>query len=367
MKKITALCLAAVLLLTGCETDSVPDYPQYSSFSNISGGQTGSSTAEGSVRLPEESTSSRPFVSDKDLRHITVSLTNDIRNARTLTIDGDVLTVVAKNGDWKTNSVRIGSIAFSARKEGSTTIFTLDGSRLRKGYVTLELWGDEEIVSYRLKHDENGYSFPDVMELSYNNFNAIMGAADLTNQQTLKYITKDGTAANADAVLRKIRQLSNKICRGQKTEYDKLRAISQWVSKNIYYDNKAYKAGIPDECLTLEYMLERGASVCGGYAAMTSALCEVQGITCLHVKGYGITQSNCYAELNNGVAHEWNYAIIGGKGIWIDSGWNSRSYFYDVGSYTQDDIVYTYFDVSNEVFALDHKAVSAQLRNYFPD
>lgn len=368
MKKITALCLAAVITLSGCEGLTEPSYSQ--SYSDFSSEQTASSTTSvNSVPLPpvESSTESEPFTHNKDLQHITVSLTKDHKNERTLTIDGDTLTLVVKDGDWKTNSVRIGSITFSSRKEGAYTVYTLDGSGLRKGYVTLELWGDDEIVTYRLKHDENGYSFPDVMELAHNNNNVILGTKDLSYEQTLKYITKDGTAANADAVLSKIRSLSSKICRGYKTDYDKLRAISRWVSENIYYDYKAYRAGIPDECLSLEYMLERGASVCGGYAAMTSALCEAQGITCFHVNGYAITQSNCYAELDNGAVHEWNYAIIGDKGVWVDSGWNSRSYFYDVGSYKQGDIVYTYFDVGNEVFALDHKASSSQLRNYFPD
>lgn len=371
MKKTILLCLAAVILLSGCKGEQVPSYSQMGTFPDLNVSTSGnvfSADSSASSETPlEESLTSEIVTSDEKLRHISVSLTNDFQNARTLTIDGEILTVEVKDGDWVTKSVRIGSITFSSHKDGGVTVFTLDGSGLRKGYVTLELWGEDEIVTYRLKHDDQGYSFPDVLGIAGDNSSVVASPNELTYEQTLKYITKDGTSANAAAVLAKIQQLSNRICRGLKTDYEKLRAISRWVSENIYYDNKAYKAGIPDECLTLEYMLERGASVCGGYAAMTSALCEAQGITCLHVNGYGITQSNCYAEANNGVHHEWNYAIIGDRGVWVDSGWNSRSYFYDVGSYSQGDIVYTYFDVGDEVFALDHKASYSQLRNYFPE
>lgn len=366
MKKYFALCLA-VLVLTGCESGNVPSYSQMGSFPDLDESSSVSIIQSSSDRTSSTTSDPEPeFVSDKDLRHITIPLSNDYENSRTLIIDGEKLTVIVKNGDWETSSVRIGSIVFSSETVGSTTTYTLDGTRLRKGYVNLELWGDE-IVSYRLKHDENGYSFPDVMKICNDNEKAAESAKELSYEQSLKYITKDGTADNAEAVLKKIKRLSDKICRGIRTDYEKLRAISQWVSANIYYDYAAYKNGIPDECLTLEYMLEYGTSVCGGYAAMTSALCEAQGIKCLHMNGYAINQGNCYAELNNGVHHEWNYAVIGDKGVWVDSGWNSRSYFYEIGSYSQGEIVYTYFDIGSEAFALDHKVSYAQLRNYFPD
>lgn len=399
MKKLMALCAAAIILLCGCEQAETPSYPGVVEFPDLSEGysdNSGESSAESSANSEcstessESSTSSPSSTStesststsapkipvipveipsaSRDLRHITLPLTNDFTNRRVLTIDGENLTLEVKNGDWVTNSVRIGSIVFSKEDIGNNSVlFTLNGTRLRKGYVNIELWSDAGIISYRIKHDEEGYSFPDVIDIAVKNAEIASSPTALTYEQTLKYITKDGKPDNAPAVLEKIKSLSNKICRGLRTDYDKLRAISRWVSENIYYDHPAYKAGIPAECLSLEYMLERGSSVCGGYAAMTSALCEAQGITCLHISGAAINQVNCYAEANNGARHEWNYAVIGGRGIWVDSGWNSRSDLYRAGEYTTDSIAYNYFDIGSEVFALNHKASSAQLRTYFPE
>lgn len=396
MKKFFALC-AAVALLTGCSGSRVPVYSDIGEFpdlpndsitqppvtsefpissegvsaSSTSSAQSASSTSSaqsaGSTSSAVSSPEEKPVLPNRDLRHITVALTNDFTNERTLTIDGETLTVEVKNGDWVTDSVRIGSIVFSKEQDGDRTRFTLNGKHLRKGYVNLELWGNGRILSYRLMHDDEGYSFPDVFEVCAESAAAVNSYKVLSYEQTLRYITKDGTADNANVVLKKIQSLSDKICRGLRTDYEKLRAISRWVSENIYYDHPAYKNGIPAECLTLEYMLERGSSVCGGYAAMTSALCEAQGIKCLHVNGAAITQANCYAEANNGVHHEWNYAIIGGGGIWVDSGWNSGSNLYSAGSYSQNSIDYKYFDIGEEVFALNHKSISAQLRTYFPE
>lgn len=389
MKKLLSLCVAAIILLCGCERSETPSFPGVVEFPDLSEGYSDNSgkgsvnsgysneNSESSVNSSSNTSTSTPEIPDipveipsatRDLRHITLPLTNDFTNRRVLTIDGEKLTVEVKNGDWVTDSVCIGSTVFSKVDAGNNSLlFMLDGTNLRKSYINLELIGDSEIISYRIKHDGEGYSFPDVIDIAVKNAEIAASPTPLTYEQTLKYITKDGKPDNAPAVLKKIEMLSNKICRGLRTDYDKLRAISRWVSENIYYDHPAYRAGIPAECLSLEYMLEYGSSVCGGYAVMTSALCEAQGITCLHISGAAINQVNCYAEANNGARHEWNYAVIGDRGIWVDSGWNSRSHLYGAGEYTQDSIVYTYFDIGSEVFALDHKASSAQLRTYFPD
>ncbi len=388
MKKIITLCLTAAILLCGCEPSRIPSYSGAPEFPDLSNG--GSSR---SVRIPEDtgrypSSSSAESSADpdsspieikipdipaekpstsQDLRHITLPLTNDHTNSRVLTIDGENITVEVRNGDWITDSVTIDYEEFLRENtDNNSFVFTLDGTDMRKGYLNLQLW-NETGSTYRIKHDSEGFSFPDVMKIAVNNADVVSSPKALTYEQTLKYITKDGTPDNADAVLKKVKTLSDKICRGLRTDYDKLRAISRWVSENIYYDHPAYKDGIPAACLSLEYMLENSSSVCGGYAAMTSALCEAQGITCLHINGDAINQVNCYAEADNGVHHEWNYAVIGSKGVWVDSGWNSYGNLYDGGKYSQEGIGYTYFDIGSEVFALDHKARSAALRNYFPD
>ncbi len=365
MKKISALCvILAAALLSGCTRDRMPEYPGTISLPDPPSSVT-VSTSEPSPEDPSKpgDTPSVP----SELRHGTFRLCKDSDNERTLTIDGEILTVEVKNGDWVTRSVRIGSAKFASEAVGDKIRFVLDGSAVRKGYVNLELWSSDLIFTYRLKHDSEGFSFPDVLDVRDVNADAAASPAALTHAETLVYITKDGTSANEEAVLQKIKTLSDKICRGLRTDYEKLRAISRWVSENIYYDHPAYKNGIPAECLTLEYMLENSSSICGGYAAMTSALCEAQGIKCLHIKGDAINQGNCYAEADNGVHHEWNYAIIGSRGIWVDSGWNSHCNLYGTGEYSKENIEYKYFDIGAEAFALNHKALSAQLRDYFQE
>ncbi len=375
MKKISALCaVLAAAMLSGCSPSRIPTYSDMVDFpdlpSDVNSIISSASKPVSSETAPASSPKDQPDDPSaplRELRYGTFSLCKDSDNERTLTIDGENLTVEVKNGDWITTSVHIGSAKFRSEEVGGKTRFTLDGSSIRKGYVNLELWDKGQTTTYRLRHDKEGFSFPNVLDVRDENAAAAASPTELTHTQTLIYITKDGSADNADAVLKKIKALSDKICRGLRGDYDKLRAISRWVSENIYYDHPAYKNGIPAECLTLEYMLERGSSVCGGYAAMTSALCEAQGIKCLHIKGSAITQGNSYAEADNGVHHEWNYAMIGNRGVWVDSGWNSQCHLYGTGEYSKGDIEYKYFDIGAEVFALNHKAISAQTRDYFPE
>lgn len=359
----------AAVLLGGCAPSQVPTYSDMPDFPDLTGEHVSSPAKPASSGKQPQAPNvpNAPDATRRELRRGTFSLCKDSDNERTLTIDGENLTVEVKNGDWTTKSVHIGTAKFASENVGDKTRFTFDGRNIRKGYVNLELWSIGQTITYRLKHDDEGFSFPDVTDVRDGNAAAAASPAALTHAQTLAYITKDGTSANEAEVLRKIKALSDKICRGLRGDYEKLRAISRWVSENIYYDHPAYKNGIPAECLTLEYMLERGSSVCGGYAAMTSALCEAQGIKCLHVKGNAINQGNCYAEADNGVHHEWNYAIIGSKGIWVDSGWNSHSDLYGTGEYSREQIEYKYFDIGAEAFALNHKAISAQTRDYFPE
>lgn len=166
-------------------------------------------------------------------------------------------------------------------------------------------------------------------------------------------------------MLGEIKALSDVICEGLGSDYDKLRAISRWVSANIYYDYPAYNKGVPEETLSLKYMLNGHSSVCGGYSNMTSALCAAQGIKCWNVHGSVLTGGYTFSERNDGEYHEWNYAEIDGRVIWVDSGWNSFCTLRSDGTYINGGIYYRYFDIGEEYFALNHKSNYAEYRDYF--
>lgn len=251
-------------------------------------------------------------------------------------------------------------------EENGIVTAKLDLSDVRNGYFDVYIV-DKFSSSHnvRLFMDNGKVQFPEVSDVAENNSSTAENPTELTFAQTVRYITKSGSAKGAAEILDEVKKISDEICEGITDDYDKLRAISDWVADNIYYDHEAYDSGNMEECVTLEYMLDKHASVCGGYATFTSALCEAQGIYCVNIDGEAINTARCFAELKHGNHHEWNYAVIDGRGIWVDSGWNSYNNLYSGGRYSHGGIGGFYFDIGNDVFALDHKVNTAALRNYF--
>ena len=97
---------------------------------------------------------------------------------------------------------------------------------------------------------------------------------------------------------------------------------------------------------------------------MTSALAAVQGIKVCNVHGSAVNNSMTFDE-RQAEYHEWNYAVIDGRVIWVDSGWNSYCYRYSNGKYERGEAGVKYFDISPIALAQNHKAKYAEYRDYF--
>ncbi|MDE6727852.1 MAG: transglutaminase-like domain-containing protein [Oscillospiraceae bacterium] len=255
------------------------------------------------------------------------------------TVDGDTLTCVL------TPTVR--------RFSQSTGRFYMVNANGRTSTINLEL------------SNSDGISLPDMSSYAAANQRVVDSVTNVSPSRIASYITLDGKLGDkAEKIWEEITKISNEICEGIDSDYEKLRAISRWVSDNIYYDHPIYSSGAPQYCLSLEYMLNNRSSICGGYATMTSALCAVQVIRCLNISGMAVIGGKCYPQGAEGGFHEWNIAEIDGRQIIVDSGWNSgNSLGYD-GTYSTGKQIFRYFDIGAEIFALDHKAQSAEYRDY---
>lgn len=351
-------CAAAVLLLSGCGgARSV----------NTSGGLMGSRSGNRDSSAGD----GKANASDTDLYNISFDISRDPINTRNIRIDDGVVTISGMTGEQGLENITANfPSTVDLERKGNTFICRIACTSLRGGYGTIEIENGKLRSNYiRMRFDVNGVSLPKVMNIAEANRKLAEGdIPDDADSVTLMYITTSGDKQRAREVLGEVRELSDKICKGLTDNYDKLRAISRWVSENIYYDHPAFSAGIPQRCLTLEYILENRSGVCGSYANMTAALCQAQGILCYNVVGEGVTGIRSYAEVTRGEAHEWNYAFIGGRGIWVDSGWNSDNHLYAGGSSEEGQLSCSFFDPGNEYFAIDHKAKTISNRDFFdPD
>lgn len=150
----------------------------------------------------------------------------------------------------------------------------------------------------------------------------------------------------------RITALSNQICERVASDYDKARAIYNWVTANIEYDYDYYEGRKADCTIFPEEVLDSRLTVCDGYSRLTQALLQAQDIPAVRVVG----QANTVGWTPDGdTNHAWNLVCADGRWIYMDTTWGSPSGG-NSGSANLD-----WFDTTALYFSFTHKAVSSHV------
>ena len=219
-------------------------------------------------------------------------------------------------------------------------------------------------LSYLIMYDDNRY-FPD-NKLSKQNQSVLEKAVPTSAKSWAGYVTDDLTEEGVKQTLDEVAYLADYIAGDIKDDYKKLEAIAKWVSDNIYYDRDARENSVTQSEICIKNVLKSRKTVCVGYSALFSALCEAQGLYVVNVKGTVTSDTVNYSDLADGpVNHEWCAALIDDRWIWVDCVWNSNlkfenNKFKSMGANTQ-----MYFDISPLALSFDHCAYLAEKRYYF--
>ena len=158
--------------------------------------------------------------------------------------------------------------------------------------------------------------------------------------------------------------LSTYICKNAKNDYDKILRIYNWVADNIYYNYDCYneesKEKIVHDALEV-YKCKR--TVCEGYANLTKALINAQGIPCRKVMGYSLelNQQRKYWDVGSAKTkipnHAWNQAFVDNRWINIDTTWGSGNEYRD-GKFLYKGIDnHLYFDMSDVFLSYTYKCL----------
>ncbi|WP_342504285.1 transglutaminase domain-containing protein [Lysinibacillus sp. FSL L8-0126] len=137
-------------------------------------------------------------------------------------------------------------------------------------------------------------------------FESMTVSADSLGNVTykVKYLTNQTQEV---AVQKKINQILKNIIKPSMTEFQKVKAINDYIVSNTMYGTKT-KAS-PHSAYALFF--ERQA-VCQGYALAAQALLEQSGIETKYVIGF----------VNGNEAHAWNLVKVDGKWYHLDTTWN---------------------------------------------
>lgn len=122
----------------------------------------------------------------------------------------------------------------------------------------------------------------------------------------------------------RITSLSNQICAGIDSDYDKAKAIFEWVASNIEYDWDYYMHKKQTVTMYPEEVLDSKLTVCDGYSRLSQALLQAQGIPAMYIGG----AANGFGgwPRDGQTNHGWNAAFIDGEWIYIDSTWGRATY-----------------------------------------
>lgn len=114
-------------------------------------------------------------------------------------------------------------------------------------------------------------------------------------------------AVRSDAITAKAKEITAGLTR----DYDKAKAINQWVAQNIDYDYAYFGGHSSTTATTADDVLTSRKAVCGGFSNLTRALLQASGIPAVCIHGRA-----------GGGRHAWNAAYVDGKWIFLDSTWS---------------------------------------------
>lgn len=179
------------------------------------------------------------------------------------------------------------------------------------------------------------------------------------------YISVKNDLKVHEAVLEELRILSNAICDGETDDYEKVRKIAYWVAENVYYNEVAASTSVNEETISLETVLETKTATCAGYSNLFSALCNMQDIYCINMRGgtcAAVTSDEflLYAPVN----HEWNAVKLAGKWIFVDTAWLSNNKYTDNGYQKSNSFDDIYFGMSLELMSYEHRIDLVDYRNF---
>lgn len=114
----------------------------------------------------------------------------------------------------------------------------------------------------------------------------------------------------------RITTFSNEITTDCANDYEKIMAISKWVSSNIRYDYDYYYGRKSSVIIDPEGVLDSRLTVCDGYTRLTNALIQAQGIPAIYVSGSADNDTGRGWE-----PHAWTEAYVDGRWVIMDTTW----------------------------------------------
>ncbi|MCC8079307.1 MAG: transglutaminase-like domain-containing protein, partial [Oscillospiraceae bacterium] len=185
-------------------------------------------------------------------------------------------------------------------------------------------WNNEDMVAL-LPTSGITVDFPTMCNIFMGEPDAIVG------YQPVKFVETD----TSNETYQEILQVVNSVTSDCSTDYEKAKAIQQWVSSNIKYGGSM---AIGDTVHQIYSVYTVRECHCMGFAKLTGFMLYLAGIPNATVA-------------SSASAHMWNMALTEGKWVMVDSTHNRFDFDVNDESHNKIDIIT--FGEGNMVFAID--------------
>lgn len=197
-------------------------------------------------------------------------------------------------------------------------------------------------------------SAEDYIQLNFDQYDAYIGKMDLELDKESYAEERKNILSYQDEIKKKALEVTQNCT----TDYEKCKAIHDWISSNVWYDMDIFYGGEykPQDAISV---LKNKKGVCAGYANLTVEMLRSINIPAKKVRGLslglGMSRNWIYDVLQTPKSnHAWAEAYVDGKWIILDTTWDSQN-IYENGEFgAQKPIRDTYFDPSLETFSKDH-------------
>lgn len=157
-----------------------------------------------------------------------------------------------------------------------------------------------------------------------------------------------------------IKSVAQQLTEGCRTDYEKIKAIHDWICTYLHYDNDSLSKSNISPYSSTEVLKSRKA-VCLGFANLYAALCRSIGIPCSVVTGYALGISSGSTEWTEKIVsgseenHAWNEVYVDGRWVIVDSTWDTFNSYENGEMKKGGHISHLYFDANIDFFSSNHK------------
>lgn len=177
------------------------------------------------------------------------------------------------------------------------------------------------------------------------------------SSQALEYYLEPDNFVDSDNPA--IKKKALEITKGITDDYEKVKAVHDWIADNIWYDYDGLNQKSEIEYIASEVLVSK-KSVCQGFADLAAAFLRSLGIPTKVTNGYamGVGTSEVWTNdilTSNQSNHAWNESYVNGRWVIYDCTWDSDNKYIN-GEYSKDTgcTGHCYFDLTLERFSNTH-------------